>query len=89
VLANFKARFLAKGPFSRAIFGTISVSDAVPATISFDGGNNRRNFGFEMRFRSDLASKLKNARGPKPLPCRPSSVETPVCGLIRRTPLGG
>jgi hypothetical protein len=79
-------RFLAQGPFFRAIHGTKSFSGAICATMSSSRDYTRHNFSFETRFRRASASKRRNVRRPKPLSCRPSSVETPVCRLIRRTP---
>ena len=47
------------------------------------------NFVLETRFQRTLVSRLKNQRRPKPPSCPPSSVEMPVCGPVRRTPLPG
>jgi hypothetical protein len=64
----------------------MSFSRAILVTMLSKRYYNCHIFSFETRFRRAFASRLKNARRPKPLSCPPLSVETPVCGLIPRTP---
>jgi hypothetical protein len=72
----FSGRFVRESPFSGAIFRATSLL----------GDNIRHHFRVETRFRRDFAPRLKIACRSDPLSCRPSSVEMPVCGVIRRTP---
>jgi hypothetical protein len=88
-LSAFERHFSAQGPFFRAIFGTISLSGAILGTMSLARYYKSNNFIFETRFQRTLVSKAEKRCRPAPLACPPSSVEMPVCRLVRRTPCMG
>jgi hypothetical protein len=58
-LVIFEAHFFPQGPFPRAIFGTISFSRAIPATMSWARYYKSNNFIFETRCQRTLVSKTE------------------------------
>ena len=86
-LVIFEAHFTPQSPFSRAIFAAMLFSGAVPPTIASLRCYNGHNGQAKTASSTDLLQNVKKACSPTPLSCPPSSVETPVCRRIRRTPL--
>ena len=83
--------------FRRARFGTMCFSSgrfpaqcrfcgAISGTMSIARDYKSDKVNFETRFRRDLRPKRKTKCASEPLARPPSSVETPVCRPMRRTP---
>ena len=83
--------------FRRACFGTMCFSSgrfpaqcrfcgAISGTMSIARDYKSDKVNFETRFRRDLRPKRKTICASEPLARPPSSVETPVCRPMRRTP---